>query len=89
MQPGLRTCRYGKSDEVGHWIHREISEYPHNNTYDPTRLAWIKPWQDPDLWICPVNPHLLDVHLVYWHLFPLFIYGVDQQQPINGGLPTH
>jgi hypothetical protein len=29
-----------------------------------------KPWQDPDLWTCPVNPHLMYI----WCNIYLFIY---------------
>jgi hypothetical protein len=31
-----------------------------------------KPWQDPDLWTCPVNPHLMCI----WRNIYLFIYSV-------------
>jgi hypothetical protein len=39
------------------------------------RPAWLTqtPWQDPDLWTCPVNPHLMYI----WCNIYLFIYHSD------------
>jgi hypothetical protein len=35
-----------------------------------------KPWQDPELWTCPVNPHLMYI----WCNIYLFIYCVGTMQ---------
>jgi hypothetical protein len=42
-----------------------------------------QPWQDPDLWTCPVNPHLMYI----WCNIYLFIYAGSWEEaaPAAGG----
>jgi hypothetical protein len=44
--------------------------HPHDATPLSAHYTQCWPWQDPDLWTCPVNPHLMYI----WCNIYLFIY---------------